>query len=135
MIQIFKIILWIICIDKVFLYFVWWMKLVTFFFLSIHIYTVYDVLMANILGWFAIPSSSGSRFVRTQPLWPVHLGWPYTARLIASLSYASPFTKTRQWSMKGILYINYLINQETFTDNLLSTIWHQFRQCEEDKEL
>ena len=29
------------------------------------------------------------------------LGWPYMAWLIASLSYASPFTMTRQWSMKG----------------------------------
>ena len=37
-------------------------------------------------------------------LWPVHLGWPYTARLIASLSYASPFTLTRQWSLKGVLH-------------------------------
>ena len=27
-------------------------------------YTVREVLMASILGWFAIPSSSGSRFVR-----------------------------------------------------------------------
>ena len=26
-------------------------------------YTVCEVLMASILGWFAIPSSSGSRFV------------------------------------------------------------------------
>ena len=34
-------------------------------------------------------------------LWPVHLGWPCMAWLIASLSYASPFTMTRQWSMKG----------------------------------
>ena len=29
------------------------------------IYTIHDVLMASTLGWFAIPSSSGSRFVRT----------------------------------------------------------------------
>ena len=28
-------------------------------------YTVHEVLTASILGWFAIPSSSGSRFVRT----------------------------------------------------------------------
>ena len=37
-------------------------------------------------------------------LWPVHLGWPYTAWLIASLSYTSPFTLTRQWSLKGVLH-------------------------------
>ena len=29
------------------------------------------------------------------------LGWPRTARLIASLSYASPFGMTRLWPMKG----------------------------------
>ena len=74
-------------------------------------------------------------FCENSPLWPIRLVWPYKAWLIASLSSASPFAKTRQWSMKRILYINYLINQETFTDNLLSTIWHQSRQCEEDKEL
>ena len=28
-------------------------------------FVVHEVLMASILGWFAIPSSSGSRFVRT----------------------------------------------------------------------
>ena len=28
-------------------------------------YTIHDVLTASILWWFAIPSSSGSRFVRT----------------------------------------------------------------------
>ena len=32
-------------------------------------------------------------------LWPVHLGWPCTAWLVASLSYASPFAMTRLWSM------------------------------------
>ena len=35
-------------------------------------------------------------------LWPSHLGWPCMAWLIASLSYASPFTMTRLWSLKGI---------------------------------
>ena len=34
-------------------------------------------------------------------LWPVRLGWPYTAWFIASLSYTSPFATTRLWSMKG----------------------------------
>ena len=28
-------------------------------------YTVHEILMASILGWFAIPSSNGSCFVRT----------------------------------------------------------------------
>ena len=31
-----------------------------------------------------------------------HLGWPCIERLIASLSYTSPFTTTRLWSMKEI---------------------------------
>ena len=34
-------------------------------------------------------------------LWPVHLGWPCATWLIASLSYISPFSTTRQWPMKG----------------------------------
>ena len=31
-------------------------------------------------------------------LWPVRLGWPYTAWFIASLSYTSPFAMTSLWS-------------------------------------
>ena len=46
--------------------------------------------MASILGWFAIPL-----FSQNSPLWPVRLEWPYMAWLIASLSYASPFTTER----------------------------------------
>ena len=41
-------------------------------------------------------------FCQNSPLWPIHLGWPCMAWLIASLSYASPFATTRHWSMKGI---------------------------------
>ena len=48
---------------------------------------------ASLLQWIM--------FCHNSPLWSIHLGWPYTAWLIASLSYASPFTMTRQWSMKG----------------------------------
>ena len=40
------------------------------------------------------------KFCQNSLLWPICLGWPYTARLIASLSYTSPFAMTRQWSMK-----------------------------------
>ena len=43
-------------------------------------YTVHGILTAIILGWFAIPSSSGSRFVRTLHSDPsIFLGWPCTA--------------------------------------------------------
>ena len=39
-------------------------------------YTVHEVLTASILGWFAIPSSNGSRFVRTVRYDPSVLGGP-----------------------------------------------------------
>ena len=39
-------------------------------------YTVHEVLMASIVGWFAIPSSSGSHFVRTFHYDPYVLGGP-----------------------------------------------------------
>ena len=42
-----------------------------------------------------------SMFCQSSSLWPVCLGWPCVAWLIASLSYGSPFTTTRLWSMKG----------------------------------
>ena len=41
-------------------------------------------------------------FCQNSPLWPIRLGCPCMAWLLASLSYASPFATTRQWSMKGI---------------------------------
>ena len=47
------------------------------------------VLKARILKWFDIPST----FCQNSPPWPVHLGWPYTAWLIDSLSW------TRLWSV------------------------------------
>ena len=40
-------------------------------------------------------------FCQNSSLWPVHLVSPCMAWLIASLSYESPFTTTRLWSMKG----------------------------------
>ena len=72
----------------------------------------------NILQWFAIPSSSGPRFVvrtlffcQNSLLWPVCLGWHCVAWLIASLSYASCFTTTRLRSMKGEELVNPKGNQ------------------------
>ena len=44
-------------------------------------------------------------FCQKCPLWPVHFRWSCTAWLIVSLSYASPFTKTRLWSTKGVYII------------------------------
>ena len=75
-------------------------------FLPFH--TVHGVLKARMLKWFAIPFSSGPRFVRTSsPLWPIHLGWPCTAWLIASLSYTNPFTTVRLWT-EGVCILNAL---------------------------
>ena len=37
-------------------------------------------------------------FYQNPSLWPIHLGRPCLAWLIASLSYASPFTMARLWS-------------------------------------
>ena len=52
----------------------------------------HGVLKAIILKWFAIPFSSGPRFVRT-PQHDPSIGWPYMVWLIDSL------ILTRLWSM------------------------------------
>ena len=39
-------------------------------------------------------------FCQNSSLWPIHLGWPCTVWLIASLSYTNPFA-TRLWPMNG----------------------------------
>ena len=49
-------------------------------------YTVHEVLAASILGWFAIPSSSGSCFIRMLHCNPSIFGGPTMAWLVASLS-------------------------------------------------
>ena len=40
-------------------------------------------------------------FCQNSSLQPVHLGWPYTAWFIVSLSYTRPFARRRLWSKKG----------------------------------
>ena len=42
-------------------------------------------------------------FCKNSSVWLLCLGWSYTARLIGSLSYASPFTMTRLWSQNALL--------------------------------
>ena len=54
---------------------------------------VYWSVCHSLLQWIT--------FCQNPPLWLICLGWPFTAWLIASLSYASLFAMTRQWSMKG----------------------------------
>ena len=73
-------------------------------FLPFH--TVHGILVARILERIAIPSSSGSRFVRTLHCDLSILVCPCMAWLIASLSYISPFTMTRLWSMEGPFWIS-----------------------------
>ena len=51
------------------------------------------------VGWHFL--LQWTMFCQNSSLWPLLLGLPCTAWLIASLSYASPFTMTRLWSMKG----------------------------------
>ena len=59
-------------------------------FLSFH--TILGVLKGRILKWFAI-SFSVDHMLSELSTWPVHLGWPYIAWLIVSLS------QTKLWSM------------------------------------
>ena len=55
-------------------------------FLPFH--TVHEYWSHSLLQW--------TTFCQNSPPWPVHLGWPYTAWLIVSLSY------TRLWSMWSV---------------------------------
>ena len=60
--------------------------------------------------WSGLPfPSPADHIFSNSSLWPNHFGWPCTARLTALLRYASPFPMTRLWSMKGILYAEYII--------------------------
>ena len=47
-----------------------------------------DVVCHSLLQW--------TTFCQNSPLWPIHLGWPYTAWLIVSLNW------TRLWSMWSV---------------------------------
>ena len=42
-------------------------------------------------------------FCKNSSVWFLCLGWSYIARLIGSLSYASPFTMARLWSQHALL--------------------------------
>ena len=67
-----------------------------YIFLPFH--TAHGVRQARILEWVAISFSSGPHFVRTlHHVWPVCLGWPLTAWLLAS-----PLATTRLWSMNSL---------------------------------
>ena len=62
-------------------------------FLPFH--TVHDLLKARILKWFAF--LQWTTFCQNSPLWPVHLGWPYTAWLIVSLNWTQLFSLWWVW--------------------------------------
>ena len=55
--------------------------------------------------WSGLPFSPpvDHIFGQNSSQWPVRLRWPCMAWLMASLSYAIPFTMTRLWSMKGTI--------------------------------
>ena len=76
-------------------------------FLPFH--AVHGILQARILASFCYFHFQRTTFCQNSSLWPIHLGWPCTAWLITSLSYISPFTTTRLWSMKGWIYIVHMI--------------------------
>ena len=66
-------------------------------------------------------------FFENSSLWPIHLGWPCMARLMASLSYESPFTTRSLWSMKGKwpttrFYFQSLLNSFQHNWSLCSSI-------------
>ena len=50
--------------------------------------------------WSGLPFPPPVDHLSEFSIWPICLGWPCVAWLIASLSYASHFTTTRLWSMK-----------------------------------
>ena len=58
-------------------------------------------------------------FCQNSSLCPIHLWWPCTVWFIASLSFASPLTMTRLWSMKGVfLTCTLIFLQQRETCNL-----------------
>ena len=61
----------------------------------LYFHTVLRVLQVRILAWVAVSSSSGPHFVRTVHYDPSVLSLQGMTWLIASLSYASPFTTIR----------------------------------------
>ena len=55
--------------------------------------------------------------------WPVCLGWPCMAWLIASLSYSSSFAMTWLWPMKGLLLAPHLYLAAMSSLVYLQSIW------------
>ena len=66
-------------------------------FLPFH--TFHGVLMARILEWFCHSLLQWTMVCQRSSLQHIHFRWLFKEWLIASLSYASPFTTTRLWSM------------------------------------
>ena len=76
------------------------------------------------------------------PLWPAQLGYPCMAWLIASLSYASPFTTTRQWSMKRdhiyythTIYIYIHTHTHTHTKAFLLHLMKTWKRASKKKKM
>ena len=79
----------------------WHRGLIFWCYICLPFHTVDWVLLAKNTGVGCHFFLQWTTFYHNSSLWPVHLGWPCMARLMASLSYASPFTTRRLWSMKG----------------------------------
>ena len=73
---------------------------------------------------FLLWQARGGNFCQNSSLWPVYLGYPCMTWPIASLSYASPFTMTRLWSMKISVYFIYIILYVTiYIIYIVKTTW------------
>ena len=66
-------------------------------FLPFH--TFHGILMARTLEWFCHSLLQWTMVCQRSSLQHIHFRWLFKEWLIASLSYASPFTTTRLWSM------------------------------------
>ena len=74
-----------VCLSGFFFFFFFSWRIIT-------LYAVHGVLQAIILQSFSPPVD---HICQNSSLWSIHLGWPWTAWLTASLSHANPFSMMR----------------------------------------
>ena len=79
-------------------------------------------------SWSGLPLPPPVHHVLSELFTLIHLGWPCTAWLIASVSYAGPFTATRLWPMKGtrqstVLLIGASRWSKTWWDQWIPRAW------------
>ena len=95
-------------------------------------YTVHEILMASILGWFAIPSSSGSCFVRTLFYDLSVLGDPawHGSQLHWVIQAPSPWQGSDPWKGRGHQGMRWLIGTTDAMDMNLGKFWEMVRDRE-----